>query len=207
MDSVKPTESQSEPILAGGSMVGSGEGAKPLKRAENAASAIAVRDDSESDIRASDVVGYNTSKPVSPKNDCRKHPDPTLAQAVATMSFSGFTMAQVCSSLRISESTVRQYYDYEFKNGQSNLVNDIAGSLAQRALSGSDTAAIFLLKTRGKGQFSERTQLELTGKDGGPIQIEHQLVLDRIASALERGITIDHEPDSEQKKGGQEPAE
>jgi len=102
---------------------------------------------------------------------------------------------------------VRQYYDYEFKNGQSNLVNDIAGSLAQRALSGSDTAAIFLLKTRGKGQFSERQQLELTGKDGGPIQIEHAMVLDRIASALEKGITIDHEPDDTQKKGAPESAE
>ena len=200
MDSVKPTQSQSEPVLSGGSMVGSGEGVKPLKRAES-------RSKGDSDKRASDVVGYNTSKTVSPKNDFRKHPDATLAQAVATMSFSGFTMAQVCSSLRISESTVRQYYDYEFKNGQSNLVNDIAGSLAQRALSGSDTAAIFLLKTRGKGQFSERTQLELTGKDGGPIKIEHAMVLDRIASALEKGITIDHEADTEQKKGGQEPAE
>lgn len=200
MDSVKPTQSQSEPILAGGSIVGSGEGVKPLKRAEN-------RSKGDFDKRSSDVVGYNTSKTVSPKNDFRKHPDPTLAQAVATMSFSGFTMAQVCSSLRISESTVRQYYDYEFKNGQSNLVNDIAGSLAQRALSGSDTAAIFLLKTRGKGQFSERTQLELTGKDGGPVQIEHAMVLDRIASALERGITIDQPPDSAQKKGTHEGAE
>lgn len=200
MDSVKPTQGQSEPILAGGSIVGSGEGVKPLKRAEN-------RSKGDFDKRSSDVVGYNTSKTVSPKNDFRKHPDPTLAQAVATMSFSGFTMAQVCSSLRISESTVRQYYDYEFKNGQSNLVNDIAGSLAQRALSGSDTAAIFLLKTRGKGQFSERTQLELTGKDGGPVQIEHAMVLDRIASALERGITIDQPPDSAQKKGTHEGAE
>jgi hypothetical protein len=33
------------------------------------------------------------------------------------------------------------------------------------------------------------------------------LVLDRIASALERGVTIDHEPDSEQKKDGPEPVE
>ena len=200
MDSVKPTQGQSETNLAGGGMVGSGEGAKPLKRAEN-------RYKGESDITASDVVGYNTSKPVSPKNDCRKHPDPTLAQAVATMSFSGFTMAQVCSSLRISESTVRQYYDHEFKNGQSNLVNDIAGSLAQRALSGSDTAAIFLLKTRGKGQFSERNQLELTGANGGPIEIQMRTeTLGKIASLLERSGDI-IEGEFEQKKGGPEPAE
>ena len=62
MDSVKPTQSQSEPVLSGGSMVGSGEGVKPLKRAES-------RSKGDSDKRASDVVGYNTSKTVSPKND------------------------------------------------------------------------------------------------------------------------------------------
>jgi hypothetical protein len=103
--------------------------------------------------------------------------------------------------------TLHKYYKHEVEHGQVAMVSNIAGSLAQRALSGSDTAAIFLLKTRGKGQFSERNQLELTGADGGPIKIEHQLVLDRIASAIERGITIDHEPDDAQKKGGPEPAE
>lgn len=147
------------------------------------------------------LVEQNT-RTVSPINDKRRHPDPNLSASVATMSFAGFTMSQVCNALRLSESTVRQYYDFEFKNGQTNLVSEIAGSLAQRALSGSDTAAIFLLKTRGNGKFSERNALELTGKDGGPIEIEHRAaILSGLAGALEQGITIDHEPDDE-KKGG-----
>jgi hypothetical protein len=141
----------------------------------------------------SDVVMQNT-KAVSPINNNRKHPDPTLAATIATMSFSGFTMAQVCSSLRISESTVREYYDYEFKNGQSNMVNDIAQSLAQRAKAGSDTAAIFLLKTRGAGKFTERNGVELTGKDGGPIEIAQRTeILQTVNGLLSKGITIDAE--------------
>jgi len=110
------------------------------------------------------------------------------------MSFSGFTMSQVCSALRLSESTVREHYDYEFKNGQSNMVNDIAQSLAQRAKAGSDTAAIFLLKTRGAGKFTERNGIELTGKDGGAIEIQQRTeILQTVSGLLNKGITIDGE--------------
>ena len=136
----------------------------------------------------------STGRSVSPINNNRKHPDPNLAATVATMSFSGFTMSQVCSALRISESTVREHYDFEFKNGHSNMVNDIAQSLAQRAKAGSDTAAIFLLKTRGGGKFTERNAVELTGKDGGAIQIEHRAeILQNVSGILRQGLTIDGE--------------
>lgn len=140
-----------------------------------------------------DIVNQNT-RTVSPINDKRSHPDANLAATIATMSFSGFTMSQVCSALRLSESTVREHYDYEFKNGQSNMVNDIAQSLAQRAKAGSDTAAIFLLKTRGAGKFTERNGIELTGKDGGAIEIAQRTeILQTVSGLLNKGITIDGE--------------
>jgi len=172
---------------------GSGSRGKGLKRAEN-------RSD------GGDLNTYN-SKPVTLKDDRRKHPDAGVAEAVANMTFAGMPQDTIARVLKVSLDTLHRYYKHELETGQAAIVGNIAGSLAQRALSGSDTAAIFLLKTRGKGQFSERQQLELTGKDGGPIQIEHAMVLNRIASALEKGITIDHEADTEQKKGGPEPAE
>lgn len=163
-----------------GGMVGSGVAGeplqKPLARSEQGA-----------------MVQQNT-RAVSPINDTRRHPDPVLAQSVATMSFAGFTMDKVCSALRLSESTVRKYYDHEFKNGQSNMVSEIAESLAQRAKAGSDTAAIFLLKTRGSGKFTERNAVELTGKDGNPIEITHRAeVVSRLAGQLAHGITLDGE--------------
>jgi hypothetical protein len=163
-----------------GGMMGSGVTVEPLKndlmRPEQGA-----------------IVQQNT-RSVSPINDTRRHPDPILAQSVATMSFAGFTMDKVCSALRLSESTVRKYYDHEFKNGQSNMVSEIAESLAQRAKAGSDTAAIFLLKTRGHGKFTERNAVELTGKDGNPIEITHRAeVVSRLAGTLAHGITLDGE--------------
>jgi len=163
-----------------GGMRGSGAAVeppqKPLARSEQGA-----------------MVQQNT-RAVSPINDTRRHPDPVLAQSVATMSFAGFTMDKVCSALRLSESTVRKYYDHEFKNGQSNMVSEIAESLAQRAKAGSDTAAIFLLKTRGSGKFTERNAVELTGKDGNPIEITHRAeVVSRLAGQLAHGITLDGE--------------
>jgi len=145
-------------------------------------------------VGSNGVVVEQNSRTVSPINDKRRHPDATLAATIATMSFSGFTMSQVCNALRLSESTVREHYDYEFKNGQSNMVNDIAQSLAQRAKAGSDTAAIFLLKTRGAGKFTERNALELTGKDGGPIEIAQRTeILQTVNGLLSKGITIDGE--------------
>lgn len=147
-----------------------------------------------STVRSGGGVVQQSTRTVSPINDNRKHPDANLAATIATMSFSGFTMSQVCSALRLSEETVRKHYDYEFKNGQSNMVNDIAQSLAQRAKAGSDTAAIFLLKTRGAGKFTERNGIELTGKDGGPIEVQQRTeILSNVNGLLRKGITIDGE--------------
>jgi hypothetical protein len=80
------------------------------------------------------------------------------------------------------------------------MVNDIASSLAQRAKAGSDTAAIFLLKTRGGGKFSERQQVELSGS----VEVTHKAALiGELSAMLSRGITIDAEvePVDEKKEG------
>jgi hypothetical protein len=75
------------------------------------------------------------------------------------------------------------------------MVDKIAGSLAQRALAGSDTAAIFLLKTRGGGKFVERQQVDMN------VEVTHKTELvNQLAGMITRGITIDAEP-VEQKKG------
>jgi len=77
-------------------------------------------------------------------------------------------------------------------------VQKIAGSLAQRALAGSDTAAIFLLKTRGQGKFTERQNLELSGS----VEVTHKAELvSQLAGMIGRGITIDAEPVEQKKEG------
>lgn len=130
------------------------------------------------------------------------HPNPTLAQTVATMSLAGFTVRQVCEALKVSPETLAEHYDDEMKHGRTRMMTDVVGSLAQRAIAGSDTAAIFLAKARLG--WSDRQQVELTGKDGGPIEIAQRTeILTGLAGMLERGITIDMTP--EKKEGAEAP--
>jgi hypothetical protein len=130
------------------------------------------------------------------------HPNPTLAQTVATMSLAGFTVRQVCEALKVSPETLSEHYDDEMKHGRTRMMTDVVGSLAQRAIAGSDTAAIFLAKARLG--WSDRQQVELTGKDGGPIEIQQRTeILTGLAGILERGITIDVTP--EKKEGAEAP--
>lgn len=138
------------------------------------------------------VTVANSERKISPKNDERKHPDTMLATSVATMSLAGFKIEQVCSALRISPNTLQKHYQFEFDHGRTNLMTQVVQSLAQRAIGGSDTAAIFLAKARLG--WSDRQQVELTGKDGGPIEIAQKTeIVARLAGELARGITIDHD--------------
>ena len=149
------------------------------------------------------VVNQNT-KTVEPKKDNRRHPDPAIAQTVANMVFAGQTAETICRVLKMSMTTLYEHYKDEVDTGQASMVNQISTSLAQRAMGGSDTAAIFLLKTRGGGKFTERNAVELTGANGGPIEIQQRTeILTGLAGMLERGITIDMEP--EKKEGAEAP--
>jgi hypothetical protein len=115
------------------------------------------------------------------------------------MSLAGFTVRQVCETLKLSAETIAEHYDDEMKHGRTNLMTQVVGSLAQRAIAGSDTAAIFLAKARLG--WSDRQQVELTGRDGGPIEIEHRAaIVGDLLTTLERGITIDGEL-ADEKKG------
>ena len=173
-----------------------GKGAGSEKAAVKAAEA----DISNGDIRQiyADITPHHQSDitPITPINDARKHPDSTLSAAVASMSFAGFDARRICSALRISPNTLHSHYQDEFENGCSRMVNQIAGSLAQRALAGSDTAAIFLLKTRGAGKFVERQAVDMN------VEVTHKSELvSQLAGMIGRGITIDSEPVEQKKEG------
>lgn len=168
-NAVKRTESAVEAIPGDTSTVVAGGPGKGLKKAESALKPV-------------------TSKRQHPHGT---HPDPLIAQTVATMSLAGFTSKQMAKTLKLSLETLGEHYHDEMENGKTRMMTDVVSSLAQRAISGSDTAAIFLAKSRLG--WSDRHQVELTGKDGGAIQIEHRMLLDRLAGALEQGITLEHE--------------
>jgi hypothetical protein len=150
------------------------------------------------------VVVNHTTTTIAPLKDNRRHPDPAVAQTVANMVFAGMTQDTICRVLKMGLDTLHNHYKHELETGQAGMVNQISTSLAQRAMSGSDTAAIFLLKTRGGGKFTERNAIELTGANGGPIEIQQRTeILTGLAGLLERGITIDVTP--EKKEGAEAP--
>lgn len=178
-----------------------GKVAGSSKTAKKSLDADIRQNDNISDIRSiyTDITPSYQSDitAITPINDSRKHPDATLSAAVASMSFAGFDARRVCSALRISPNTLHGYYQDEFENGCSRMVDKISGSLAQRALAGSDTAAIFLLKTRGGGKFTERQNVELSGS----VEVTHKAALvTELSGLIARGITIDAEPEPEKKE-------
>ena len=174
-----------------------GKGAGSQKAAVKTAEA----DISNGDIRPAtslgDIVDYTTSLPIVPQKDGRQHPDQATAQTVANMVFCGQTQETICRVLKMGMDTLYKHYKHELETGQHAMVQKIAGSLAQRALGGSDTAAIFLLKTRGGGKFVERQQVDMS------VEVTHKAELvSQLAGMITQGVTIDAEP-IEQKKGAE----
>lgn len=170
---------------------------------EKAAVKTAEADISNGDIRQiaslGDIVDYTTSLPIVPQKDGRQHPDPATAQTVANMVFCGQTQDTICRVLKMGMDTLYKHYKHELETGQYAMVQKIAGSLAQRALAGSDTAAIFLLKTRGQGKFVERQAVDMN------VEVTHKSELvSQLAGMITQGITIDSEPVDE-KKGAEAP--
>lgn len=112
-------------------------------------------------------------------------PNDAARQIVCDMAFAGIPHDRIAVCLGISVMTLRKYYEHELETSSSALVSEIAMCLAARARAGSDTAAIFLLKTRGGDAFKEKAQaIEVTGKDGAPLAVEHKSALvDRVLAA------------------------
>jgi hypothetical protein len=75
-------------------------------------------------------------------------------------------------------------------HGRTNIMAEVVGSLAQRAIAGSDTAAIWLTKTRLG--WSDRQQVDVNAN----IEVVHHRgeLMTELAGLIQKGITIDAEP-------------
>ena len=96
---------------------------------------------------------------------------------VTVMSGIGLTHDQIAKILGVSDETLRKYYGDELDTGASKMNAQVAQNLFSIATSkgpGSVPAAIFWMKTRARWQEVSRN--EITGKDGGPVQIEAKTI-------------------------------
>ena len=69
----------------------------------------------------------------------------------------------------ISEKTLRKHFAKELDLGEMKANVKVAQTLFKKAISGDTTSMIFWLKTRARWKESPQ-QVELTGKDGGPVE-------------------------------------
>lgn len=107
------------------------------------------------------------------------------------MSLAGYSQADVAKLMRISPETIHEHYHDEMVFGRQKAMAEVVGSLAQRAVAGSDTAAIWLTKTRLG--WSEKSQLDINANVQMTVQ-RNELVAE-LANLITKGITIDQEPE------------
>lgn len=80
----------------------------------------------------------------------------------------GITEDQLSDILGINKSTLRKYFLPELTTAGSKANMAVAAALYNSAMKGNVTAQIFWCKTRL--HWREVNPIELTGKDGGPVQ-------------------------------------
>ncbi len=105
----------------------------------------------------------------------RPHHLPTedTRRVAAIMSSYNAPQKAIALALAIDENTLRKYYRTELDNGSDITNGKVSETLFRMAVSGRVPAATFFwLKTRAG--WREVDRLEITGKDGGPIAVDHE---------------------------------
>jgi hypothetical protein len=102
----------------------------------------------------------------------RVHPEIDLEQ-VKRLSGQGLTVKQIGHCIGYSKSSLYNKLDVldAIKEGRSQGINQVTNALFDSATGGNVTAQIFFLKNRQPDKWRDRRETEVTGKDGGPIQL------------------------------------
>lgn len=131
----------------------------------------------------------------------RKHPggrpstyDPAYCDAIIDYMAEGYSVTAFAGSVRVSRQTIYNWADEhpEFFDalevGRAAAATWWEGRLRDTAEKGEGnaTAAIFGLKNRAAEEWREKSAIEHTGKDQGPIQTENVSARDILADRISR---------------------
>ena len=100
----------------------------------------------------------------------QEHPKKEIAQQVEVLVAAGTTHRAICSLVNVSSATLHKHYSEALEIGAEKANGVIGGVVYQAARKGEPWACQLIAKTRMG--WSETSRLEMTGKDGGPIQTE-----------------------------------
>jgi hypothetical protein len=112
-------------------------------------------------------------------------------EEVEMMAAYGITNEAIAKVLRISTNTLERHFREELDNAASRAVTKMANALYKNGMEGNVTAQIFYLKTRGRWRETP-TLHEITGANGGPLEVIHTLLSDIDAKQREPKV-IEHE--------------
>jgi len=102
-------------------------------------------------------------------------PTPETRKAVQGMAAAGLWQYEICQIMGLSENTLVKHYQPELDNGWAAtmaLASKVVIDQIERGTDKAFDAAKFFLTKRGRGLWSEKNQVELTGANGGPVQTQ-----------------------------------
>lgn len=83
----------------------------------------------------------------------------------------------ICKMLGMTKRVFCREFREECATGGAAVVERVANKLYTKAMQGDTACMIFLLKCRGGGAWRERQGVELSGPDGGPVKVEHAVLV------------------------------
>ena len=94
-------------------------------------------------------------------------------ETVQAMTSYGIPEREIAAVIGVSQKTITKYFPEERATGTAKANAQVAQSLFKQAVEGNVGAACFWLKTRAG--WREKQDIELTGKDGGPVKTETKI--------------------------------
>jgi len=142
--------------------------------------------------------------PKKPPGRPRYEPTDQIRQQVSLMAACGLRRFEVYKILNMSADLFREHYAEDYELGLAKAVAVVGSKLYKTAVSDRPTALQaqqFFLKTRGG--WKESNNIQLTGADGGAIEIEHRQVInaddvnpevrDMLIEVLEQALAMDED--------------
>lgn len=107
---------------------------------------------------------------------------------VKELSGVGIKQEQIASILKISDDTLRKYFKEELELGIADAHANMARAIYKKAINGSEKLMMYY----GNCQmgWSEKSKVEITGANGGPLNIDinvsSQEAIDRLLAGMKK---------------------